>query len=167
MGNTVKVKLIRTHLVARPGETIIAFGHKFIMQPDGNAVCDMHKDFIPTEVAARRVEVIEPGPQRPQEVVPELVDFSMEIQDFYGTGSIEKLTSELSKLRKQLLQEFASTRLSVDIPGEIPNEDIKRQIIDLVKRAHPSFGLSKPEQSDSSSEPATAEEKTVKKTTKT
>lgn len=139
MGNTVKVKLIRTHVVARPGETIIAFGHKFIMQPDGNAVCDMHKDFIPTEVAARRVEVIEPGPAKPNEIVPELAEFSMEVSDYYGTGSVDRMTTQLSKLRKELLQEFASTRLSVDLPTTMSNKSMIKQIEDLVQRAHVKY----------------------------
>jgi hypothetical protein len=135
MGNTVKVKLIRTHVVAAPGEIITAFGHKFEMQPNGECHCDMHRDFIPTEVGAGRVEVIEPGTPQPEEV-PELVQFTMEISDFYGTGSLEKLRTELTKCRKELLQEFASTRLQVDLPDTQPNNKMLKQIARLVQTAH-------------------------------
>jgi len=135
MSETVKVKLIRTHFVGRPGEIIVAFGHKFEIQPSGDAVCDMHKDFIPTEVAARRVEVIEPGEARPEEIVPELAGFTMDVADYFGTGSVEKLMAELSRLRKELLQEFVLTRFSIEIPSNIPNEDIRQQIKRLCERA--------------------------------
>jgi hypothetical protein len=135
MAETVKVKLIRTHLSARPGEIIRAFGHDFIMQPNGEAHCDMHKDFIPTEVAARRIEVIEPGEAKPHEVVPELSGFTMDVADYFGTGSIDALTKQLSRLRKDLLQEFVLTRFSIEIPSNIPNPDIIRQIKNLCERA--------------------------------
>lgn len=148
MGNTVKVRLIRTHVIARPGQTVRAFGHDFVMQPNGDVVCDMHKDFIPTEVAAGRIEVIEPGPPKRQEVVPELTRFSMEISDFYGTGSIDKLRTELSRLRKELLQEFADTRFSVDIPDSVANNKILDQIIDLTKRAHQKYGSEQDSEED-------------------
>jgi hypothetical protein len=152
MGATVKVKLIRTHLVARPGEIITAFGHKFVMQPDGTAVCDMHKDFIPTEVAARRVEVVEPGPPR-SEPVPELIQFSIEIEDYYGTGSIDKLATELSRMRKELLQEFASTRLSVELPETMSNESMIKQIKNLVARAHAKYDQPEQESNDAKTKP--------------
>jgi hypothetical protein len=140
MGSTVKVKLLRTHVSALPGQIVTAFGHKFVMQRNGDVVCDMHKDFIPTEVAAGRVEVIEPGPPKKDEIVPELMQFSMEVSDFYGIGDADKLQTALSKLRKELLQEFASTRLSVDLPGSIPNDRMIKQISDLVQRAHQKYG---------------------------
>lgn len=140
MGHTVKVKLLRTHVSALPGQIVTAFGHKFVMQPSGDVLCDMHRDFVPTEVAAGRIEVVEPGPPKKQEIVPELMQFSMEVSDFYGVGDVDKLATALSKLRKELLQEFASTRLSVDLPNSIPNDRMIRQIMDLVKRAHVKYG---------------------------
>ena len=135
MGETVKVKLIRTHYVGRPGQFITAFGHRFEIQPNGDAVCDMHKDFIPTEVKARRVEVIEPGEANPAEIVPELEGFTMDVSDYFGTGSVNALEKELSKLRKDLLREFVLTRFSIEIPTNIPNKDIVNQIKNLCERA--------------------------------
>lgn len=135
MGDTVKVKLIRTHVVGRPGEIVIAFGHKFEIQPNGDAVCDMHKDFIPTEVKARRVEVIEPGNARPNEIIPELSGFTMDVADYFGKGNIDRLMNELARLRKDLLQEFVLSRFSIEIPSNIANHDILKQIRNLCERA--------------------------------
>ncbi|NIV99526.1 hypothetical protein GWN26_10490 [Candidatus Saccharibacteria bacterium] len=96
----------------------------------------MHKDFIPTEVAAGRVEVIEPKIPEKKEFVPELAQFSFEVSDFYGSGSMDKLMTNLSRLRKELLQEFAETRLSVEIPDSVSNKRILNQIKTLVMTAH-------------------------------
>jgi hypothetical protein len=168
MGNTVKVKLIRTHVIGRPGEVVVAFGHKCVIQPDGSAVCDMHKDFIPTEVAARRFEVIEPGPAKTKEVVPELAGFTMDVKDCFGTGSIDDLVKELSRLRQDLLQEFAETRFSILIPDTVPLQDAIDQITNLTKRAQAKLAPKPKEPNDASEqrqEPG-AEEKSQQKAAK-
>jgi hypothetical protein len=136
MGDTVKVKLLKTHVSARVGDTVRAFGHDFVMQPNGDVVCDMHKDFIPTEVAAGRVEVIEPGKPRKDEIVPELEEFSFDPEDYFGTGSEDALKQRLTRKRKDLIQEFASTRLNVDIPESVANSKMIKQIGILAKAAH-------------------------------
>jgi hypothetical protein len=149
MSNTVKVKLLRTHVIGRPGEIIVAFGHQFVMQENGDVVCDMHKDFIKTEVQAGRVEVIEPGkPEIKDNTVPELMMFSMEVKDYYGLGTSERLAAQLARLRKELLQEFAATRLSIKIPESVPNDKMLKQITSLVQTAHQQYG--EPEQSEQS-----------------
>jgi hypothetical protein len=141
------VKLLNTHVLAAPGDTIVAFGHTFIMEPDGSCVCDMHQDFIETEVGAGRVALIEdfddPVPvdeNKPDEVDRESINpmnaFGMDIGDYFGTKNFSIFMGQINKLDKKGLKVFAHTRLRVTFPARHTNEQMIAHIKEMVQLAH-------------------------------
>ena len=141
------VKLLKTHVIAAPGDTVVAFGHNFTMEPDGSVVCDMHQDFIETEVAAGRVALIEdyedPIPvedTQPDEVNRENIDpmnaFGMNIDDYFGTKNFAVFMGQIKKLEKRDLKTFAHTRLRVTFPARHTNDQMIDHIKEMVQLAH-------------------------------
>jgi len=141
------VKLLKTHVIAAPGDTVVAFGHNFTMEPDGSCVCDMHQDFIETEVAAGRVALIEdyedPVPvedTQPDEVNRENIDpmnaFGMNIDDYFGTKNFAVFMGQIKKLEKRDLKTFAHTRLRVTFPARHTNDQMIDHIKEMVQLAH-------------------------------
>jgi len=141
------VKLLKTHVLAAPGDKVVAFGHDFIMEPDGSVVCDMHQDFIESEVAAGRVALIEdfedPVPiedAKPDDVDREKIDamnaFGMNIDDYFGTKNFTVFMGQIKKLEKKDLVTFAHTRLRVTFPARHTNDQMIDHIKEMVQLAH-------------------------------
>ena len=141
------VKLLKTHVLAPPGDTVSAFGHTFTMEPDGTCTCDMHEDFIESEIAAGRIALIEdfedPVPNtldEPDEVDRKEIDpmnaFGMNIDDYFGTKNFSVLMGQIKKLEKKDLKIFAHTRLRVTFPANHTKTKMIDHIEEMVQLAH-------------------------------
>ena len=141
------VKLLKTHVIAAPGDTVVAFGHNFTMEPDGSCVCDMHQDFIETEVAAGRVALIEdyedPVPvedTQPDEVNRESIDpmnaFGMNIDDYFGTKNFAVYMGQIKKHEKTDQKTYPHTRQRVTFPARHTNDQMIDHIKEMVQLAH-------------------------------
>lgn len=146
------VKLLKTHVVGRPGDKVIAFGHEFTIEPDGTCVCDMHVDFIESEVRAGRIEVIDEDfdePKQPDKTSPfekkdddverqktPLHKFGFDIDNYFGLNTEAALMKELSVLVKSDLREFAKSRIRIQFPARHTSEQMLNEISESVKLAH-------------------------------
>jgi len=126
------VKLLDTHIFGAPNSRFSAFGHVFTIQPNGEAHCDMHEDFIKTEVGAGRVELIAQNKKEKIKDSTELETFTFDIGNYYGAGDLDKLMKKLGVLRKSLLTEFADTRLKIELPDSMSAKDMRAEISDTV-----------------------------------
>ena len=128
------VKLLDTHVVGRPGSTVIAFGHTFTIQANGDATADIHEDFIKAEVAAGRYKVIQEPIKviNPNDII-ELNVFTFELDQYYGAGSLDKLMKQIAPLRKELIEEFASSRLQITLQPSMTKRQMLRHISTVIE----------------------------------
>jgi len=139
----VKVKLLNTMVVQRPGHVIRAFGHRFEVQPDGSAVAEVHEDFVEGEVAAGRYEVIEEqyfDKEIPDKIIVknsqkkvEKYPFSNEIETYFGCGNISKFKNRISGLTKQQLQRFSDQKLGIKLPQQMSKTKMIAEITQTTK----------------------------------
>jgi len=102
-----------------PGLIIPIWGHEFEVQKDGSLCMEMHPDFIPTEVAAKRIEIMKDPPfekdskaaEKVTIIQPNIpVGFTMDIGNYYGVGDLNKLIEKVTKLKKTEIIAFAAER---------------------------------------------------------
>lgn len=156
---SVLVRLKDTHVIGKPGDVIVAFGHNFIMQPDGTATMRMHEDFIPTELAAGRIEIIEKPVTHIKDPIKDAntqyvnikeaqeqnsqnseLDsiFDFELDNYFGVGSVEKFRNKLTQLpRKELIEKFAQSRLQIELPQSMTKAEMIAELIATVKAKMP------------------------------
>ena len=119
-----------------PGVQIPVYGHMFIVQDDLELEMDMHRDFVPGEIAAGRIIIVDKASEQRNEkdreaeatkaaadpkltvgADPAQVDadgFSMDMMTYFGTGSIELLKVRLEKLRpKSKIIDFINSRYNI------------------------------------------------------
>jgi len=131
------VKLLGYPLFSKPGEVLDAWGHKFIVQPNGEAHADLHPAFIPGEIAAGRIQLVEgakpaaapvvekaPEPvKEPEPVVEKEFDIDKEFpgtaRDYFGCNNLAALNEKLRGLKKPHLAEFCITRAQIPTSADM------------------------------------------------
>ena len=140
----------------KPGTIITAFGHDFTVQPNLELEADMHMDYVPQEVAAGRVFIVNQDSEKKHQITkekatpsieepkmtigadPSEVDddgFSMDMETYFGTGSIDMLKRRLEKLVKEKVIEFIATRFNIKLSQGMKKEKMVEEAIMIVKAA--------------------------------
>jgi hypothetical protein len=143
--DTVKVKLLHRYISGPPGNPIVIYGHTFVIQPNGEAHCDMHEDFVEAELQAGRIAKVD-GSQptylsnKPEEnmvpTFPKLAGFTWDIGNYFGAGDLKKLIRKVEILNKSEMIEFARIKLSIELPQTMTNKDIVEEIKNTIKQRH-------------------------------
>jgi hypothetical protein len=130
-----RCKLINQHITGRPGQIVMCWGHQFIIQPNGDAIAMIHRDFIKDEVAAGRYVVIEDDKKKtlPKEHKSQ---FGTEIGNYFGAGSLDKLMQEISKLDITGISEFSKEKFSITLPPSMSKKEMLSEIEALTMGLH-------------------------------
>lgn len=124
------VKLLGYPVFSRPGEVIDVWGHKFVVQPNGDAYADIHPALVSSEVAVGRVLLVADQPaskiappvKGPEIVEPEAVvekefdldkEFPGTAKEYFGCKNLSALNEKLRGLKKPHLVEFCQTRANI------------------------------------------------------
>ena len=145
--DTVKVKLVHQHITGAPGNPITIYGHLFTIQPNGEAHCDMHKDFVEAELKAGRIALVDTERSQPSYLsehpennltpsFPKLAGFTWDIGNYFGAGDLKKLIRKVEILNKNEMIEFARIKLSIELPPTMTNKDIVEEIKNTVEQKH-------------------------------
>ena len=144
MSKYKKCKLLNKIIIARPGEILTCYGHKWIVQPDGTAIADIHVDFHEVEVKSGRYVVLENQSESELKHKPKieiehksydhlLTGFTMDIQTYYGCENIDYLKKRLGYLNKDIIQNFAKSRLNITLPDSMRKDEMIAEIINIVE----------------------------------
>jgi hypothetical protein len=136
---------------------VSAYGHQWEVMQGQILECDMHKDFIPDEIAAGRIvrvkargeeaeverqaEVDEQkkAPKMQAGADPNEVDedgFSMDAETVFGTGSLDLLRVRLEKLKpKAKICEFVSKRYNIKLSDRLSKEQLVDEALTIVSTA--------------------------------
>lgn len=130
-----RCKLINQHITGRPGQIVMCWGHQFIIQPNGDAIAMIHKDFIKDEVAAGRYVVIEDDEKKTL-AKEHKSQFGTELGNYFGAGSLDKLIQEISKLDITGISEFSKENFSITLPPSMSKEEMLSEIKALTMGLH-------------------------------
>jgi len=133
MSKYKKCKLLNKIIIAKPGERLRCYGHDWVVQPNGDAIADIHVDFHKVEVASGRYIVLEDKPEPQTFTHDEVPDFTMDIETYFGCGDIDNLRKKIGYQRKDTIILFARSRLNITLPESMSKADMITEIIDLVK----------------------------------
>ena len=138
MSKYKKCKLLNKIIIARPGEILNCYGHKWIVQPDGTAIADIHVDFHAVEVKSGRYMILEDEPETESE--PEnksykslLSGLTMDIKTYYGCKNIGSLRIKLGYLKKDIINDFAKLRLNITLPDSMSKIEMINEIVNIVE----------------------------------
>lgn len=134
MSKYKKCKLINKIIHAKPGQLITCYGRQWTIQPNGDAIADIHVDFHEVEVAAGRYIVLEDTPKKePPELAKKFEkELTTDINEYYGMKSPHKLRSKLGTLKKDDLVEFAQKQFNVTFPPAMSKPSMIIEIMDTV-----------------------------------
>jgi hypothetical protein len=134
------VRLLGNHVVVSPpGSIVNVFGHKFVIQENGEAHADIDEGFIKDEVAAGRVQLVstgmtsnpyadkDPDPPRVEtpkvetsRVEPLITDmFPGDASDYFGCKNMQGLNEKLRGLNKPEIKLFANLCAKIETPNEM------------------------------------------------
>lgn len=121
-----------------PGSIIRLWGFDFKIYPGKKLCVKMDNDFVPHEVKAGHVrEMTSPPPGVVEKFVPEQKEvhvqiskepFTMDFEDYYGSGSLDKLISKLERVTVPEIKSFAKKRFDVTFPINAKKVDILDEI---------------------------------------
>ena len=126
-------------IVSPPGTSHVLYGQRYIVQPNGELHCDMHEDYIPSEVASGRVEVlpgfepviiVEPPAQTKQIDLSD--EFPGDASDYFGYKSLEAFSEKIRSLKKSDLSEFCQKLIGVNITYDMGKSTIIHRAINTV-----------------------------------
>jgi len=162
MSDTERVRLVgsdeKYFVFDKPGTIVPVYGHNFTVMEGQILECDMHKDFVDTEIAAGRVIRINVNAEKKSEkerqdevdsqkkeammiagVDPSEVDedgFSMDAETTFGVGSIDLLRVRLGMLKpKSKIIDFVSRRFNIKLAARLSKDDLVEQAIAIVQTA--------------------------------
>jgi hypothetical protein len=129
-----KCKLNSPYVTGAPGTVFTAYGHKFIIQANGDAVGSIHKDFVENEVKSGRLILLKDNiKEKPVATQSdELSGFTMDIGTYFGAGDLEKLHKKVTILRKEAMQGFANSRLNLELPDTLSRNKMVVEIMSVV-----------------------------------
>jgi hypothetical protein len=141
MSKHKRCKLLGKVAPLPPGTSLTVYGHKWIMEKDGNAYGDIHVDFHAVEIKSGRYVVVKDKPVSPDEIVlkPEplqkdqLEHFSHDIGTYFAMGDLSKFSNAIRSLRNEMLREFSETRLDFILSEKMSKSDMITQIIKVVE----------------------------------
>ena len=136
MSKYKKCKLLNKIIIARPGEILNCYGHKWIVQPDGTAIADIHVDFHAVEVKSGRYMVLEDEPESEPEnksYKSLLSGLTMDIKTYYGCKNIGSLRIKLGYLKKDIINDFAKLRLNITLPDSMSKIEMINEIVNIVE----------------------------------
>lgn len=120
------VKIIGHKILAKPGAPIDYYGHKFIVQPNGEAHADLHPNFIASGLANKQFELVNPivleeeDPVALVETEPDINEFFPgDASDYFGCKTIGALNEKLRGIKRDMLIQFCQTRAKIPTPREM------------------------------------------------
>jgi len=139
-----KVKLINQIYDPTPGKIFIVYGHKFIVNHNGEAIADVEPEFINSEMGNGRYVLLDSQTNSIEDAQEKinsagtgpLQKFGYEVIDFYGADSLDDLYLKLGKLKKEHLGLFAKTRFNLEIPISMSKASHKIELFRMIKEEY-------------------------------
>ena len=120
------------------GYIVNVYGHSFIVQKDGTLAATLEEEFIKSELKAGRYILAQGKHATNKEasnkpIATHLMDqFTYEIGNYYGAGSLKKLQEKIGVMRKAEINLFAETRLGHEFPGRMGKDKMVHELMTMI-----------------------------------